>query len=201
MKRICCLALACLLLYHADAQRYSAALGPSDYGTLNAGWTDFNSMGVTFCSRLALEAREHWSFSLDMPVTLGVSTAHAGDYWSRFPYDEHTFSFDVPVYASFNFGAGSSRSCEDKVGFFAGVGLGFHFINGNRSGWTDTTHYIGFELLRRRTVGPVMDGGVRLGMGHHRRSFMELRLAFAPMNALQVTTFSVLFSLGKYHRR
>lgn len=105
--------------------------------------------GLTYTPRLNFPLSNEMSISADVPIALGLNFAvNSREGGSG------TFSIQLPIKASFNYGLGANDS--DGFGFFAGAGLGMgYFAFGDE--WSGT--YSGF------TTGAYIDAGVRAETG------------------------------------
>ena len=124
---------------------------------------------IMYSPRISFMETETSSLSVGIPMSFGVS----GHYSSQ-NYDNNSigFMFDAPLMFNYNYGAGSSREAEDKFGFFAGVGFGYHtnqYYATDNYGYDYTAKMSGF--------GPVGNLGARLGVGHGSHN-IELRFSY-----------------------
>jgi hypothetical protein len=109
------------------------------------------------------------SFSIGIPMSFGVS----GTYNSQnIENNSLGFMFDAPLMFNYNYGAGSTKEAEDKFGFFAGAGFGYH-----TNQYTATDEF-GYDYSGKMSgFGPAGNIGARLGVGHGSHN-LELRFSY-----------------------
>jgi hypothetical protein len=124
---------------------------------------------IMYSPRVSFMETETSSLSVGLPMSFGIS----GHYNSQ-NYGDNSLGlmFDAPLMFNYNYGAGSSKESEDKFGFFAGVGFGYH-----------TNQYIvqddyGNDYSAKMSGwGPAGNLGARMAVGHGSHN-LELRFSY-----------------------
>jgi hypothetical protein len=136
---------------------------------------------IMYSPRVSFMETENTSFTIGLPISFGFS----GSYNSQYPEDNSLgFMFNAPLMFDYNYGAGSSKEAEDKFGFFAGVGFGYHsneYTATDESGYDYTANTSGF--------GPAGDIGARMGVGHRSHN---LELRFSYMKTLDLSKSNII---------
>lgn len=180
MKRVLLMMLGLAMAMGAFSQRFSNGVGIAYFNTSASGVQSTNSFGLTYSPKVNITESDHFSVSIGLPVSIGMSV-NAGPSSSTngvngTNINSLSLMADLPLLVNFNFGAGSSRDCEDKVGFFVGAGVGYHHTDGveedvDQYGDTYDNDYT------LNVVGPAADAGVRFGVGQKGHN-IELRGSF-----------------------
>jgi hypothetical protein len=182
MKKLFFLALALCISGFTFSQSFTQGVGISVYVQSANNFTADPVGAITYSPRVNFAETESSSFSIGIPMSFGVS----GSYNSQNYYGDNNLAvmFDAPLVFNFNYCAGSSKESEDKWGFFAGAGFGYHM---NQLIATD--QYGGDYSIKMAGFGPVGNAGVRLGVGHGSHN-LELRASY--MKTLDVTKSGIL---------
>ena len=80
---------------------------------------------------------------------------------------------NLPLMVNVNLGAGSSKDCEDRFGFFIGGGFDYHF--GTQTVYDD--YYEESSSKSGSTYGPAGNIGFRFAVGSHQKN-IEARLSY-----------------------
>jgi hypothetical protein len=160
------------------SQRFSNGVGIAYFGTSANGIRSTSSYGLTYSPKVNVMQNDNVSISVGLPISVGMSinTGSTDNGVNGTSINSLSLMTDLPLLVNFNFGAGSSRDCEDKVGFFVGAGFGYHHTEGVEE---DTDQY-GDQTENNYTlnvVGPAADAGVRFGVGQKGHN-IELRGSF-----------------------
>jgi hypothetical protein len=119
MKRFFLLAAICLAgVKSAEAQRFIHGAGVGIF-VEDARMTDAKgSFTLTYSPRLSFAETENTSLSIGIPLNIGFSGSYNAVYTSDNYYEENTLGYmiNVPLMFNFNIGAGSARSCKDRMG-------------------------------------------------------------------------------------
>jgi hypothetical protein len=182
MKRILFSLLAICLSSFAFSQTFMQGVGINVVLQSANGFSADPVGAIMYSPRVTFMEDASSSFSVGLPMSFGVS----GTYNSQNSYGNNSLGvmFDAPLVFDYNYGAGSSRESEDKFGFFAGAGFGYHmnqYIATDQNGYDYTDKMAGF--------GPVANLGGRLGVGHGSHN---LELRFSYMKTLDVTKSNVI---------
>jgi hypothetical protein len=136
---------------------------------------------LTYSPRVSFMETENSSFTIGLPISLGFS----GSYNSQDPEANSLgLMLDVPLMFNYNYGAGSTKEAEDKFGFFAGVGFGYH-----TSEYTETDQYDYNYTSNMSGFGPAGNLGARMGVGHGSHN---LELKFSYMKTLDLSKSNVI---------
>ncbi|MBX3253415.1 MAG: hypothetical protein KF862_04675 [Chitinophagaceae bacterium] len=149
-------------------------------------------LAFTYSPRINFIENEVLSLSAGIPVSMGFSGNYYANYNSNYdPYEENTLRvmLNVPFIVNINWGAGSTKQNERRVGFFAGAGFGYHF--------GDTGYKLdrwGNELeVRdyRSSYGPAGNLGARFKIGRLQKN-LEARFSFMKgINNADVGVFGI----------
>ena len=160
------------------------------------------SFGITYASRLKFWESNKTSLSLGFPLSVG---------WSNIKLP-HFAEADVAAEMDFNFGSGSTKTNQQKLGFFAGPGYSFHVTIIHPA---PASTYPAFPVPLRSTIvrvqysddasdtnvpvsmfGPTLNGGIRFPVGHAGK-IIEFRFSY--MKILDISDFlenSFYYSYG-----
>ena len=182
MKKIFTLSLSLCITAFAFSQTFMQGVG---INVVVQSATNFSADpvgAIMYSPRVTFMETETSSFSVGIPMSFGVS----GSYNSQDLNGNNNLGimFDAPLIFDYNYGAGSSKEAEDKWGFFAGAGFGYHM---NQLVASDV-YGDGYETSMQG-FGPVGNAGVRLNVGHGSHNF-ELRGSY--MKTLDVTKSSIV---------
>ncbi|NLR79564.1 hypothetical protein [Chitinophaga eiseniae] len=185
MKKAVLLTLACCFSSNILAQHFMHAAGLSCFADNYSGTNSLFTMALTYSPRYVLLTHSSLSMSIGIPVSYG-SSGSTGDSRrlpsgyqpaSNTPHTKFRNMFDCPVILNLNQGALSSKNCDNRIGFFAGGGFGYHYgpvniihTDSNGVAYTDSTSQGSF--------GPVANLGVRVRIGKHLFTGMELKGAY-----------------------
>jgi hypothetical protein len=181
MKKIIFSIVALCLSSFAFSQTFMQGVGINVVLQSANGFSADPVGAIMYSPRVTFMETESSSLSVGIPMSFGIS----GSYNSQ-NYGSNSLGlmFDAPVVFDYNYGAGSSKESEDKFGFFAGAGFGYHmnqYIATDEYGYDYTDKMSGF--------GPVGNVGARLGVGHGSHN---LELRFSYMKTLDVTKSNVI---------
>jgi hypothetical protein len=175
MKKVLFIALACCATSGAFAQ-FSNGIGLAYFNTSASGINSTNSFGITYSPKVAVTSNDHFSVTIGLPISVGMSLHVNTSSTDENDNNSVSVMADVPLLVNLTFGAGSSKECEDKFGFFVGAGFGYHHTNGAE----DDTDINGNEYENDYTLnvyGPAADAGIRLGLGHRGHN-LEIRAQY-----------------------
>jgi hypothetical protein len=182
MKRIILLAAICLAGVKAtQAQHFTHGIGTGFFVDDAATTSARAHVVFTYSPRFSFAEAEKTSLSIGVPVTVGFSGGYNGVYNSDDGYyDENTLGYmvNVPVILNFNIGAGSSRDCQDRMGFFIGAGYAYHVGTVDEEKYDP--EYIGYytHTHTMSTTGPAANIGLRIGVGRRKRHNIEIRTSY-----------------------
>jgi hypothetical protein len=200
MKRIVFISILCIVVIKSSfSQTFTQGLGLS-FVTDKSSAADANmSFVVTYSPRFNFLEKDNSSLSVGIPLSFGPSGAFTTRK-SNEPYESErpeTYILSIPVILNFNVGAGSSRYNDSGSGFFAGAGFGYHFgaaaektIDVISSGYSRTTYN------HKGTIGPVVNAGIRIGVGGDTHHFEIKTTYMKGINTLKpnIYSLSVLFN-------
>ncbi|MBS1933943.1 MAG: hypothetical protein JST96_08075, partial [Bacteroidetes bacterium] len=159
MKRTLLLFLLSLSASFAFSQRFINGIGITVFSTGGAGFNSFITGGLTYSPRVNISESDNSAISIGLPLSIGLS--YSG---SSSGNASASAMVNLPLVVNYNFGAGATKEVEDKFGFFAGGGLGYHvaaYANDN----SDYTGNNGDGTTTVRSYGPVANAGIRIGVG------------------------------------
>jgi len=152
-----------------QAQTFMQGVGINVVLQSASGFTADPVGAIIYSPRVSFMETETSSLSVGIPMSFGIS----GSYNSmNYGSNSLGLMFDAPLMFNYNYGAGSSKESEDKFGFFAGVGFGYHtnqYIVSDNYGNDYSTKMSGW--------GPVGNAGVRIGVGHKSHN-IEVRFSY-----------------------
>jgi len=181
MKKLFFSVFAFCLSSFAFSQTFMQGVGINVVLQSSAGSSADPVGAIMYSPRVNFMETENTSFSVGIPLSFGIS----GTYNSQNYVDNSLgMMLDVPLMFNYNYGAGSTKEAEDKFGFFAGVGFGYHT---NQYTATDVS---GYDYSNKMAgFGPVGNAGARLGVGHGSHN---LELRFSYMKTLDISKSNVM---------
>lgn len=181
MKKIIFLLLTFCLSSVAFSQTFMQGVGINVVLQSAAGYSADPVGAIIYSPRINFMETENTSFSVGIPMSFGIS----GSYNSQYPEDNSLgFMFDAPLMFNYNYGAGSTKEAEEKFGFYAGAGFGYH------TNQFTTTDINGYDYMAKLSgFGPVGNVGARMGVGHGSHN---LDLRFSYMKTLDQSKSNVI---------
>ena len=123
MKKLLFSALALCLSGFAFSQTFMQGVGINVVLQSSSGFSADPVGAIMYSPRVSFMETDNSSLSVGLPMSFGIS----GLITVRMLQDNSLgFMFDAPLMFNYNYGAGSTKEAEDKFGFFAGVGFGYH---------------------------------------------------------------------------
>jgi hypothetical protein len=121
MKKILlsCFLFACFST--AFSQRFINGVGICAFSTGGSGFNSFITGGITYSPRVNVVESDNSSVSLGLPLSLGIGYSSRSDGTAS-----ASAVINIPFIVNYNIGCGSTRQSEDRIGFFAGGGFGYH---------------------------------------------------------------------------
>ncbi len=110
---------------------------------------------ATFFPRYNLTEADNSSFSIGVPLSLGIGGVEDGGVF---------FVSDLPVTADLNLGCKSTSENESGFGGYIGGGFGYTFLNYND----------GYGSEKVKQVGPLVHAGVRFNISKNSSSALEI---------------------------
>ncbi|MGX5817631.1 hypothetical protein ACWKWU_05515 [Chitinophaga lutea] len=182
MKKVLLLAACAMVALTARSQSFSHGAGVGLYIGQSKGADPTANFALTWQPRINLMEGESGSLSLNLPLTAGFSGSYGGTYNSRTGWEDGSGSGSVsymlhaPLLLNLNFGAGSSRDNESRLGAFVGGGYGWY--NGSVTTLVVDEEYGDYmESNSISTFGPAANAGMRIGVGNSGRN-IEVRLSY-----------------------
>ena len=173
MKKICFFLLLSIVTAPIFSQSFMHGVGTGIFVEKSKGYDPVATAILTYSPRINLTESDFMSLSVGIPLTIGLS----GNYQSSSYNGEETgsinFMANLPLMLNVNLGAGSSKECEDRFGFFLGGGFGYHF--GTQSVYDD--YYEESSSKSGSTFGPAGNIGFRFAVGSHQKN-IEARLSY-----------------------
>src|SRR5277367_1377924 len=181
MKKFIFSALVLCFSSIAFSQTFMQGVGINVVLQSSGGSTADPVGAIIYSPRVSFMETENTSFTIGLPISFGIT----GTYNSQYPDDNSLgFMFDAPLMFNYNYGAGSTKEAEDKFGFFAGVGFGYH---SNQYTATDVNGYDYTDKMAG--FGPVGNAGARMGIGHGSHN---LELRFSYMKTLDLSKSNIM---------
>jgi len=181
MKKLFYLGIVICFSIQSRAQIFMQGVGINVVLQSASGFSADPVGAIMYSPRVSFMETETSSLSVGLPMSFGIS----GSYNSQnYESNSLAFMFDAPLMFNYNYGAGSSKESEDKFGFFAGLGFGYHtnqYIASDSYGYDYTLKMAGW--------GPVGNAGVRIGVGHKSHN-IEIRFSY--MKTMDETKSSVV---------
>lgn len=176
----------CVLLTTVRAQKMFHSIGPN-VSASNIGVDYLPYVAVSYTPRFNFYEKGDYSVSIGMPLNIGaVPLSSPGSKEDLFYWEGYLVS--VPAVVNFNWGTGATSASSQKVGFFAGTGLGYLFRS------FDDGDYAAVN-----GIAATVNTGVRVHAGRkltRRKKHVEFRLSYTqPLQKLSehVLGFHVLF--------
>lgn len=131
--------------------------------------------------QVAFVETESFSVSAGIPLTVGFTGTYNASYSSRGDsYEENTLLglIQIPLMVNFNGGAGSSKQNEQRFGYFAGGGFGYHSTGIDELLMTDQFgNDLGTKKYYAKGFGPAANAGIRFAVGSRQKS-IEVRFSY-----------------------
>ncbi len=158
MKKLLFSMLVICISGASQAQNFMQGVGINVVLQSTSGFSADPVGAIIYSPRVSFMETETSSFSVGIPMSFGIS----GHYNSQ-DYGDNSLGlmFDAPLMFDYNYGAGSSKEAEDKFGFFAGVGFGYH-----SNQYIVSDDYGNDYSSKMGGWGPAGNIGVRIGVGH-----------------------------------
>jgi hypothetical protein len=173
MKKIFLSASLLFAMNIAFCQSFMHGAGLTVLGGVASGGDFAFAEGLTYSPRFNFMETETMSVSVGVPLVIGMSGSYNSNYDSYSgTTTENTLGYvlSVPVIVNLNIGRGSTKQNTTRMGYFAGLGYGYHHGDFYRNN-SDLTVY------SANTSGPVANAGVRIGVGHSYKN-VEAKLTF-----------------------
>jgi hypothetical protein len=174
MKKIFLSAFLILSVSICFSQRFINGVGVCAFSTGGIGYPSFATFGFTYSPRVNVYENDNSSVSIGIPLSLTVGYTPDGD-----SYSSVRAAFNIPLVVNYNFGCGSTRHNESRVGFFAGGGFGYH-----SAAYESVDTYGDDGTVEIESYGPVGNIGVRFGIGRRSKN-IEIKASY--MKGLDVT--------------
>jgi hypothetical protein len=158
MKKLLFSMLVICISVESQAQTFMQGVGINVVLQSASGFS-FDPVGALIYSpRVSFMETETSSLSVGIPLSFGIS-----GHYNSINYADNSLGlmFDAPLMFNYNYGAGSSKEAEDKFGFFAGVGFGYH-----TNQYIVSDDYGNDYSAKMSGWGPAGNLGVRIGVGH-----------------------------------
>jgi hypothetical protein len=178
MKRFLLAIILFISVTQGYSQRFINGAGICVFYTGGAGFSSFVTGGLSYSPRVNVYETDNSSVSLGLPISIGLSYASNSSSGTA----SASALVDVPFVVNYNFGRGSTRQNESRLGFFAGGGFGYHvaaYADNNGTGGSNGDGTTSFNAL-----GPVGNAGVRIGVGQGSHN-IEIKASY--MKGLDVT--------------
>jgi hypothetical protein len=185
MKKLFLSLIAFCLTGLAFSQNFIQGVGVNTFIQSAPGFSSQLVGGVTYSPRVSFNETEDMSWSVGMPMSVGFSASlNTNSYDGS---NTAALMVDAPLIVNFNYGAGCSRETENRFGFFAGGGVGYHMAT-----YTEPDDYLYDQSYKMSGFGPVGNAGIRIGVGNGSHN-IEIRFSY--MKTLDVTK-SNIFGIG-----
>ncbi len=183
MKKLIFSACAFCLSSFGFAQTFMHGVGVNTFVQSASGFSTQVTGGIIYSPRISFMETDNTSLSVGIPLSIGVSASYNTSYDGS---SSASVMFDAPLIVNFNYGAGSSKETENRFGFFAGGGFGYH-----SSEYSSSDGYDDYGE-KMSGFGPVGNAGIRIGVGSGSHN-IEIRLSY--MKTLD-TSKSNVFGIG-----
>jgi hypothetical protein len=124
---------------------------------------------IIYSPRISFMETETSSLSVGLPLSFGISGHYSTQNYAA---NSLGLMFNAPLMFDYNYGAGSSRESEDKFGFFAGIGFGYH-----TNEYIVSDDYGNDYSSKMSGWGPAGNIGARMGVGHGSHN-LEVRFSY-----------------------
>jgi hypothetical protein len=176
--RLLLLPILLLISIQASSQKLSHSIGleyvfPGDgirtsRIVLPSYWSEYAStkltrVSITYFPRYTMIGKKEFSFSMGMPITLGIgfpvsTTSFQPSYSSSVAFPETgktkpRLAAEIPVIADINIGKGASVKSKSDMGAFIGGGYAFNYAS----------FYLPGGLYHTGALLPYAHGGIRIG--------------------------------------
>ncbi|RPD41658.1 hypothetical protein [Chitinophaga barathri] len=158
--------------------------------------------GFTYSPRFNFAETENTSVSVGIPISLVVAASAS---YSAYSFNDEIYldddmsvgiNFNAPVMANFNFGAGSSRENDSRLGGFVGAGFGLNWSANSDISSLDGEGNRVERTTGGTTFGPAANAGMRIGVGRRGKN-IEIKLSYfkgLDDNELNLFGLSCLFN-------
>jgi hypothetical protein len=169
MKKSCLLIVMSLLgLRAAQAQHFTHGLGAAVLFMHSESAMEQTFIGFTYSPRFSFAEGKNTSLSLGIPLVLGFSRVSLPGMLDPV---SPSLMVSAPLVLNFNLGAGSSKACHKKYGFFVGGGYGYY-----RTNYAMEEEYLRTDRLQTANMmGATANVGLRIGMGWQRKKSLEIK--------------------------
>jgi hypothetical protein len=191
MKKIFLSSVLVLSVTLCFSQRFINGIGACVFSTGGNGFNSFVTGGLTYSPRVNVYESDMSSVSIGLPLSIGISYSSNSNSGAA----SASAVVNLPLVVNYNFGCGSTRHNESRVGFFAGGGLGYHvaaYANDN----DDYTGNNGDGTTTIRAVGPVGNAGIRIGVGRRSHN-IELKASY--MKGLDASKADIMGFAGIFN--
>ena len=183
MKKVFLLATLCLAGVKASqAQHFTHGVGVGIFVEDAKRTEAKGSFSLTYSPRLSFAEEEKTSLSIGIPLNVGLSGSYSYVFIDGYGYYEENalkYMINVPLMLNFNFGAGSVRGCEDRMGFFIGAGYAYHVGSVNEHFFDQNGYeYKMPESNTKSSTGPAANIGMRIGVGYKKKRNIEIRTSY-----------------------
>ncbi|WP_440135262.1 hypothetical protein [Chitinophaga sancti] len=180
MKKLLLIAfIAFAFVQSSFSQRFKAGVG-AGISIETADYMDTKAnFGFTFSPALFFAEAENSSFSVGIPLSLGVNEGYSSDYGNYGGVYGGTsigLMLDVPVIVNFNYGAGALKGGSQKWGFFVGGGYGYHLTTANY--YYNYDNNGNYKSTENSTLGVTANAGFRIGTGRRHRHNIEVKFSY-----------------------
>jgi hypothetical protein len=153
MKKIFLFSFLFFVAFTGFSQRFINGAGICAFSNGGSGFSSFITGGITYSPRVNISESDNSAVSIGMPISLGVGySSGSGDGNAS-----ASAVVNIPLVINYNFGCGSTRQNESRIGFFAGGGFGYH-VAAYANDYDD-------ETTKIESYGPVGNAGIRIGVG------------------------------------
>ena len=173
MKKIYFFLLICIATSPVFSQSFMHGVGTGVFVEKSKGFDPVATAILTYSPRVNVTESDFMSVSVGLPLTVGFSGNYQASSYDGTQSGNINFMANLPLMVNVNLGAGSSKECEDRFGFFLGAGFGYHF--GTQ---TNYDNYDGESSSKSgSTYGPAGNIGFRFAVGSHQKN-IEARLSY-----------------------
>lgn len=186
MKKLLLLAAVCFSAATAFSQSFTHGVGVTVMVDKMKDLDARPGFGFTYSPRFNFAESDNMSVSVGIPLSVALAGSYSGTYNSRTGWEEDPYMsgdgsvavfLNAPVMLNLNFGAGSSRDNESRLGAFVGAGFGLHWSASTDQAFYDENGNTGYRNTGGTVFGPAGNAGMRIGVGNSGKN-IEIKLSY-----------------------
>ena len=186
MKKLFFLAIIFFISSSSYSQKFMHGVGTGFFVEKIKDVDPTVSVFFMYSPRVNLSESESMSLSLGIPLSIGFGADYGQGYGGN--YSSFDFMINTPLIVNVNFGAGSSKQNNERVGLFIGGGFAHQF---NVHSFYNESY--GNTSSTSSTYGPTGNLGFRFAVGSHKKN-IETRFSY--MRGLAGDYMSDIYGIG-----